>query len=220
MKNQSFLVLDLDVSTRWNSIFLMIEKLKKIREITDILVTSNSSLKLNYPTELEWIEIDMIHTLLESIYQATLMLSSSSYPTLGDLYLAFTTIINFLEDIINTTIEETTQKIVATAMVIKLDEYWKQLDQKSFVIASLDPNIKLTLYDPIKQLIVQQKIQDLYFQYSTSNNNLLLQENILLSGRNYLKKMRKRPYNTFNLADNNLQDYFMSSEVDCDMLLW
>jgi hypothetical protein len=44
------------------------------------------------------------------------MLSSLSYLTVGDLYLAFTTIIKFLENVINDTIEETTQKIIATAI--------------------------------------------------------------------------------------------------------
>ena len=59
MKNRHFLVPDLDVPTRWNSTFLMIEKLRKIREITDILVTSNISLKSDYPNESEWLEIDV-----------------------------------------------------------------------------------------------------------------------------------------------------------------
>ncbi|CAG8753470.1 11403_t:CDS:2 [Dentiscutata erythropus] len=92
-----------------------------------------------------------IYNLLNPVYQATLMLSSSSHPTLGDLHLIFTTIKRSLEEIINNTVEETTPKLVATAMAIKLDEYWQKLDQLFFMIASLNPNIKLSLYDTEKQ---------------------------------------------------------------------
>ncbi|CAG8479639.1 7496_t:CDS:2 [Racocetra fulgida] len=47
--------------------------------------------------------------------------------------------------------EDTMPKLVATAMAIKLDEYWQQFDKSSFIIAPLDPNIKLSLYDLSKK---------------------------------------------------------------------
>jgi hypothetical protein len=51
MKNKPFLVPDLDNPIRWNSTFLMIEKLGKIRVMTDILIIFNHSLRENYLTE-------------------------------------------------------------------------------------------------------------------------------------------------------------------------
>ncbi|CAG8731884.1 9703_t:CDS:2, partial [Dentiscutata erythropus] len=58
----------------------------------------------------------------------TLMLSSSSHPTLEDLHLIFTTIKRSLEKIINNTVKETTPKLVAIAIVIKLDDSSSQTD--------------------------------------------------------------------------------------------
>src|SRR3954451_9329693 len=85
MKDKPFLVPDLDVETRWNSMYLMLNKLYQIREMTDILVVSMPQLKLLYPTDREWEKIKAIMTLLQPIYEATKLLSSSNHPNIGDL---------------------------------------------------------------------------------------------------------------------------------------
>ncbi|RIB19633.1 hypothetical protein C2G38_2181379 [Gigaspora rosea] len=54
MKQHPYLVPEYNVSTRWNSTYTMIEKLRKIRDITDIIVTSNLSLKNTYQTDDDW----------------------------------------------------------------------------------------------------------------------------------------------------------------------
>src|SRR5205807_8150189 len=74
MKNKPFLVPDLDVETRWNLMYLMLEKLCKIREMTDILVVSMPLLKQLYPTDRDWEKIKDIMTILEPIYKATKLL--------------------------------------------------------------------------------------------------------------------------------------------------
>ncbi|CAG8843629.1 32842_t:CDS:2, partial [Gigaspora margarita] len=47
----------------------------------------------------------IIVTLLEPMARATLILSSSSHPTMGDLHLIFPTILNILYDAINSEIQ-------------------------------------------------------------------------------------------------------------------
>jgi len=89
MKDKPFLVPDLDVETRWNSMYLMLEKLCKIREMTNILVVSMPQLKQWYPTDQEWEQINAIIELLEPIYEATKLLSSSNHSTIGDLQTVF-----------------------------------------------------------------------------------------------------------------------------------
>ena len=59
MKGQPFLVPDLDVPTRWNSTYMMINKFCQIREMTDILVAFNAKLKEQYPTDEDWDEINV-----------------------------------------------------------------------------------------------------------------------------------------------------------------
>src|SRR6266540_4268540 len=48
LKGRPFLVPEIDVSTHWNSTYIMINKLRRIRDLTDILVASNPLLKDTY----------------------------------------------------------------------------------------------------------------------------------------------------------------------------
>ncbi|CAG8761808.1 16027_t:CDS:2, partial [Rhizophagus irregularis] len=89
LKQRPFLVPEIDVSTRWNSTYIMIEKLRKIRELTDILVASNPLLKDISPNDEDWKELDSLVTLLEPVYQATNLLSASNHPTFEDLCTVF-----------------------------------------------------------------------------------------------------------------------------------
>lgn len=59
MKNKQFLVPDLDVDTRWNSTYLMLKKLCRIREMTDILVASLPELRHLYLTDNDWEQISV-----------------------------------------------------------------------------------------------------------------------------------------------------------------
>lgn len=59
MKRKPFLVPDLDIPTRWNNTYTIIEKLHRIREMTDILMACNHILKEWYPTDEDCDEIDV-----------------------------------------------------------------------------------------------------------------------------------------------------------------
>ncbi|CAB4481103.1 unnamed protein product [Rhizophagus irregularis] len=76
----------------------MIEKLRKIRELTDILVASNPLLKDISPNDEDWKELDSLVTLLEPVYQATNLLSASNHPTFKDLCTVFLVIVNVINE--------------------------------------------------------------------------------------------------------------------------
>jgi hypothetical protein len=59
MKGKQFLIPEVDTPTRWNSLYLSIQKLLRIKNMTDILVTSNQQLKEIYPNESDWQNINV-----------------------------------------------------------------------------------------------------------------------------------------------------------------
>ena len=54
MKEKAFLVPEIDTPIRWNSLYLSIKKLYRIKDMTDILVASNRHLSDIYPTDDDW----------------------------------------------------------------------------------------------------------------------------------------------------------------------
>src|SRR6266540_1584307 len=81
---KDYLKPDLDIAIRWNNTFLMLEKFKQMREKLDFLVYSNKHLKTAYLNDDEWKQVRSMIVLLELMYKATKILSSSSYLTVSD----------------------------------------------------------------------------------------------------------------------------------------
>ncbi|CAG8505188.1 13171_t:CDS:2 [Cetraspora pellucida] len=82
-------------------------------------------------------------TLLELIYHAT-NLSSSSYPTFGDLHMVFPIIANTINNIWN---DNNILQQVAQKMKKKLDKYWNKLKTTFNKAVILDTNNKLMSFD-------------------------------------------------------------------------
>ena len=76
--------LKLDVSTRWNSTFLMLESAIKYEKAFDILKVVDRSFKC-CPSSEDWSQGEKICKFLEPFYDATNLISGSSYPT-SNLY--------------------------------------------------------------------------------------------------------------------------------------
>ncbi|CAG8822678.1 17412_t:CDS:2, partial [Gigaspora rosea] len=143
-----FLVPDLDISTRWNSTYNMIEKMFRIRQMTE----NNPALRERYLSKTKWHEIEAIVLLLEPIARATLILSSSTRPTIEDLYMIFPTILNILHDALDSEIQINNQ--IAQRMYKKLNDYWTVLQTCCSVSVALDPNMKLSSFDSKTAIIV------------------------------------------------------------------
>ena len=74
----------LDISTRWNSTFLMLQSTYPYRRVFDELGKQDKSYT-NTPTSVEWERSQLVCTFLEKFAAATELLSGSSYPT-ANLY--------------------------------------------------------------------------------------------------------------------------------------
>src|SRR3954447_22139659 len=82
--------------------------------------------------------------LLELMYKATKILSSSSYPTVSDIRLTFTGILRHIEIYIDDHILE--ESIMADSIRKKIDDYWKILDSSTTIPTIHNPSSKLLTF--------------------------------------------------------------------------
>ncbi|CAG8692129.1 4883_t:CDS:2, partial [Gigaspora rosea] len=135
MKNKQFLMPDLDVNMKWNSTYIMFNKLCRIQEMTNILVVSLSNLRPLYLTDDDW----------EKISVTTKLLSSSSHPTLGDLRTVFYVIMEILDD---AQIElDSVKGSIAKKISNKIDHYWDELQLYFYEVVLLDPSTKFMPFE-------------------------------------------------------------------------
>ena len=99
----------------------MLEKFKRMCEELNFLVCNNKYLKTAYLNDDEWEQVQSMIVLLELMYKAIKILSSSSYPTVSDIRLTFAGIFRHIELYINDHLME--ESIMADSLYKKLDDY-------------------------------------------------------------------------------------------------
>ncbi|CAG8531333.1 10170_t:CDS:2 [Cetraspora pellucida] len=143
LKRIQYLKPELDIETRWNSTFYMLQKMQKIEMTLNLLAD--------------------VLTLLEPIETATKLLSATSYPTKGDIHLVFLSIQDFLDSYIGQ--EEFSQIIVAASIHQKLEKYWNIIDKFFIVSAVLDLCAKLKIFNRTEVTNVKNIVQEIIKQY-------------------------------------------------------
>ncbi|CAB5193439.1 unnamed protein product [Rhizophagus irregularis] len=88
----------LDVSTRWNSTFDMINRALYLKEALNSLALSEKDLKNFVIMDDEWTELEKVKLFLEKFKEITVLMSSSSYPTLSMLIPLYNALIDHMED--------------------------------------------------------------------------------------------------------------------------
>jgi len=166
---------------------------------------------------------------MEPIYEATKLLSGSSYPTQGDLRIAFKIIMEIIESK-STANPPTIQSLIANAMKNKISNYWNYLDQNSTISAIIDPSHKLETFDDNLNE-VKRMFEEKYKSYTTtttttttttSSSETLIEENLNSSNssRNYFRKKLKLSRNNNNSTHDILDIYLNTPEEDVDPLIW
>jgi hypothetical protein len=143
------------------------------------------------------------------MYEATILLSSSSLPTQGDLRLAFLGMFASLQH----HQQQSNHNNIVNAIYNKLKVYWDQhLSNSSSISAMLDPRYKLTTFNNIEERNKYiDHLKTLFSLYLTNSNIIVpnrINPNIPQHSRNYF----------LNLINNN-QVYSASenpefSEID------
>jgi hypothetical protein len=157
------------------------------------------------------------------MYKATKLLSSSSYPTMGDVRLAFIGMFTALDNCLNADLQ---QSMIASSISIKLDEYWSLfLDRSSSLSAFLDPRTKSTTFitnNTTNEMI--QELQNIISIYSRQENvvatNIQKKSN---AARNYFYSIvhQNITTSTTQSEDGELDKYLRTPvELDIEPLVW
>ena len=158
---------------------------------------------------------------MEPIYEATKLLSDSSYPTQGDLRIAFTIIMEIIE-LKSIADPPTMQSLIANAMKDKISNYWNYLDQNSTISAIIDPSHKLETFNEVNLDEIKKIFEEKYKEYLTTTtiSSEKLVEEDSNSSRSYFRKKLKLSRNNNNINDNILNIYLNTPEKDVDPLTW
>ncbi|XP_073042327.1 zinc finger BED domain-containing protein RICESLEEPER 2-like isoform X2 [Primulina eburnea] len=171
--------LRLDVPTRWNSTYLMLDSAIKYKKTFCSLQLNDNNYKY-CPSIEEWKRGEKICEFLEPFYDTTNLISGSSYPTSNLYVMQVWKIEVWLNE--NLSNEDLVVSDMCKRMKEKSGKYWNQYSVVLAFGAILDPRINLSMLefcyskldgDPIKcqekVLIVKTKLYKLFEKYSNTN---------------------------------------------------
>ncbi|XP_058766500.1 zinc finger BED domain-containing protein RICESLEEPER 2-like [Vicia villosa] len=128
-----------DVSTRWNSTYLMLESALQYRKAFEFYKVADRSYKY-CPSEEEWERGERICEFLEPFYDITNLISGSSYPT-ANLYFMQVWKVQCILEKHQKSIDKVI-KDMSDKMKVKFDKYWKNYSVVLAFGAILDPRLK------------------------------------------------------------------------------
>ncbi|CAD6229250.1 unnamed protein product [Miscanthus lutarioriparius] len=133
--------IQMDVSTRWNSTYLM---LRDALYYKDAFIRLKSSNRRKYdkfsPSYAEWENALTLYGCLKKFYDLTEILSGTSYPTANLFYRGFCEIKVLLDEWCYA--ENITIREMAISMNAKFEKYWEQSNIALAVAYFLDPRYK------------------------------------------------------------------------------
>uniref|UniRef100_A0A0R0KFT3 HAT C-terminal dimerisation domain-containing protein n=1 Tax=Glycine max TaxID=3847 RepID=A0A0R0KFT3_SOYBN len=160
----------LDVPTRWNSTYLMLQSALKYESVFSIFHLDDENYKY-CPLEEEWIRARKMCKFLLPFYHITTLMSGTSYPTSNLYFLQVWKIQGLLMSCARD--EDEVIKRMAEDMMLKFDKYW---DEYSVVLAFgvvFYPRIKFEslgfCYKKIDPLTWEMKVKKVNRKFSSSS---------------------------------------------------
>ena len=169
----------LDVPTRWNSTFLMLQSALQYQRVFGSLHLVDENYKC-CPSPDKWKRPEKICTFLMPFYDITTFTFASSYPTSNLYFLQVWNIQTLLME--KGKDEDDLIRHIAERMMIKFDKYWDEYSEVLAFGAILDPRVKLETLgycleqiDPLsweaKLDTIKEKLYRLFSQYCTNTSS-------------------------------------------------
>lgn len=174
-----YLVPIIDVATRWNSTFQMIERAAYLKRPLHTLCSNEKSLNELLMYENEWKELNTLSVLLQKFHRSTMLLSMERHPTISAYLPTLKWLLESLRSFIN--MNSGTLGHAAEQGFDKLKKYEKLLEIKSsklpYVATFLNPALKMSFFKEheyskpsIKE--IQRSICEVFErQYESENAN-------------------------------------------------
>ena len=134
----------MDVSTRWNSTHLMLERVIMYREAFRHLAEVEEAYQF-CPSELEWERAELLSDFLSPFAEMTKLVSGSSYPTSNLYFMHVWRIENWLKEN-EFSGDEVICEMVAS-MKPKFNKYWEEYSDILAIAALLDPRLKFAFLE-------------------------------------------------------------------------
>ena len=116
----------LDVKTRWNSIYLLLERAIKLRIPLDLIARqSNMGLAEFAVTDDEWTLVQQIFEFLQIFYDITLEIEGNKTPTLSLTVPLYDLLLSDLKEVVTDPLQPECIKKGADAAITKIIKYYK-----------------------------------------------------------------------------------------------
>jgi hypothetical protein len=174
----------LDVPTRWNSAYLMLETAIKFREVLSRYHRVEQAFLWVVSPE-EWEKVENVNQVLAIFNEVTNIVYRSDYPT-SNLFLPE---VWRMKEIVDVKAGDRNEySLMAVRMSDKFDKYWEDTNMLMALVVVLDPKYKMKLISFCFPIIypldvegngikgVLRVLQELYEVYVTAHNSSILQQ--------------------------------------------